>query len=178
MIRRLAIFIGSLTLIVTIVLFLNYLLIHRSLSLSLAADTRNEGVVAFAHYDHFVVPSTMVFDLRGMSAKNSPADIFRVLLQFAETQKERDYQTVKLTFRGETKFLLKGSYFKELGVEYEAQNPVYTMRTLSENLYRPDGSAAFGKWSGGLLGVLGKQMEDFTEFHKQWYINDLTKDGS
>lgn len=175
--RRLAISIGSLTLIAAAVLFANYLLVHRALSSSLDSDARNKGVAAFAHYDHFVVPGTLVFDLRGVSGTNSPADIFRVLLQFAASQKDREYQTVKLMFRGEPKFLLKGAYFKTLGVEYGTQNPVYTMRTLPENLYRPDGSEAFGTWTGGLLGVLGKQMEDFTEFHKQWYINDLAKTG-
>ena len=175
--RRLAISIGGLALIAATVLLANYLLVHRALSSSLDSDARNKGVAAIAHYDHFVVPGTLVFDLRGVSATNSPADIFRVFLQFAASQKDREYQTVKLTFRGEPKFLLKGSYFKTLGVEYGTQNPVYTMRTLSENLYRPDGSAAFGTWTGGLLGVLGKQMEDFTEFHKQWYINDLAKTG-
>ncbi len=175
--RRLAVSVGSLALIATAVLFANYLLVHHALSAALDSDSRNKGVAAFAHYDHFVVPSTLVFDLRGVSETNSPADIFRVLLQFAASQKDHDYETVKIAFRGEPKFLLKGSYFKTLGVEYGTQNPVYTMRTLPENLYRPDGSAAFGTWTGGLLGVLGKQMEDFTEFHKQWYINELAKTG-
>lgn len=64
-----------------------------------------------------------------------------------------------------------------MGVEYGTQNPVYTMRTFPENLYRPDGTAAFGTWTGGLFGVLGKQMEDFIEFHKQWYVNELAKTG-
>ena len=64
-----------------------------------------------------------------------------------------------------------------LGQEYEKQNPVYTMRTFPENVYGVDGTQAFGSWTGGLLGVLGKQMGDFSELHKQWYIADLTKSG-
>ena len=40
------------------------------------------------------------------------------------------------------------------------------MRTFPENLYRPDGQKAFGTWIGGLLGLLAKQIKDFTEFHK------------
>lgn len=47
------------------------------------------------------------------------------------------------------------------------------MRNFPENLYRPDGQRAFGSWTGGLLGVVGKQMEDFREFHKQWYVEDM-----
>ena len=49
------------------------------------------------------------------------------------------------------------------------------MRTLPENVFKMDGTAAFGTWTGGWLGVVGKQMEDFSEFHKQWYISDLAK---
>lgn len=177
MFRRFAVSIGSFAIIVAAVLFANYLLVHRGLSSVLDSDTRNNGVAAFAYYDHFVVPGTLVFDLRGVSETNSPADVFRVLLQFAASQKDRDYEAVKIAFQGEPKFLLKGAYFKTLGVEYGTQNPVYTMRTFPENLYRPDGTAAFGTWTGGLFGVLGKQMEDFIEFHKQWYVNELAKTG-
>jgi len=54
------------------------------------------------------------------------------------------------------------------------QNPVYTMRTFPQNVYALDGSPAFETWSGGLLGVLGKQLEDFSEFHKQWYLNEIS----
>ncbi len=176
--RRFAVFLGSLTLIITVVLAINYILVQRSLSTVLNSDTRNKGISALAHYDYLVNPKTLVFDLQVVSETNSPVDIFRVLLQFAATQKDCDYETVKLSFKGQTKFLLKGSYFKTLGVEFETQNPVYTMRTLPENVIKPDGTAAFGTWTGGWIGVFGKQMEDFIEFHKQWYINDLSKAGS
>ena len=49
------------------------------------------------------------------------------------------------------------------------------MRTFPENVYALDGAKAFPSWTGGLIGVTGKQMEDFAEFHKQWYIYDLTE---
>jgi hypothetical protein len=175
--RRFSFPIGALVLGVAAVLLANYFLVHHALATVLDKDPRNKGIAAFAHYDHFVVPGTLVLDLRGVAETNSAADVFRVLLQFAASQKDRNYETVKLSFRGEPKFLLRGTYFKTLGAEYGTQNPVYTMRTLPENLYRPDGTAAFGTWTGGLLGVLGKQMEDFGEFHKQWYIYDLAKTG-
>ena len=58
-------------------------------------------------------------------------------------------------------------------MEYGIQNPVYTLRSLPQNVYNLDGTQAFSTWTGGLIGVVGKQMEDLSEFHKQWYINDL-----
>jgi hypothetical protein len=156
----------------------NYFLLQRSIEAVLSSDNRNEGISVFAHYEFLVAPSTLVIDLRKISATNSPANVTRVLLQFAKTQKERKFTQVKLSHQGTQKFILKGDYFQTLGMEFGEQNPVYTMRTFSENVFKLDGTAAFGTWTGGLLGVVGKQMEDFNDFHKQWYITDLLKSRS
>ncbi len=87
--------------------------------------------------------------------------------------KKKEFETVNLKCKDKTKFVLKGDYFRRLGKEYDFQNPVYTMRTFPENVYTLDGEKAFPSWTGGLIGVTGKQMEDFAEFHQQWYIDDL-----
>jgi hypothetical protein len=47
---------------------------------------------------------------------------------------------------------------------------VYTIRTFSENVMNPDGTNAFPQWTGGMLGVLKEQMEDFDDFNKKWYL--------
>ena len=151
----------------------NYLGVQRHLGSVLAADTRNKGIRAIAHYGYFVDGGTVVFDLRDISSENSMMDVFRVFMQFSQTLKDRRFTRVELSFRGRTKFVIDGGYFQQLGQEFESQNPIYTVRTLPENLVRPDGSPAFGRWTGGLLGVLPKQMEDFTTFHRQWYLDDL-----
>lgn len=152
----------------------NYFLVHRSVQQVLESDTRNQGISVFAHYQYFVVPSVLVIDLRKVSDTNSPADVTRVLLQFAQSQKSRAFSLVTLAHMGKPKFTLKGEFFQTLGIEFGEQNPVYTMRTFPENVYNLAGTAAFETWTGGMLGVLGKQMEDFNEFHKQWYIADLS----
>lgn len=153
----------------------NYFLVHRSVQTVLTLDGRNEGIEIFAHYKYFVVPTSLVIDLRKVSGTNSPADVTRVLLQLAQSQKTNEYSKVILAHAGTDKFILKGDYFQTLGIEFGTQNPVYTMRTFPENVYQLDGTAAFETWTGGMLGVLAKQMEDFNEFHKRWYIIDLTR---
>jgi hypothetical protein len=145
----------------------NYVFVQRHLSSVVHADPRSNGITVFAHYKFFVLPRSVVFDLRRVSGESSPADVSRVLLQFAEALKDNMLTDVTLSYRGSPKFVLKGEYFHTLGIEYGTQNPVYTMRTFPENVYKLDGSPAFGTWTGGWLGVLGKQMEDFNEFHKQ-----------
>lgn len=169
------IFIVTACLLVAAIAGANFFLLQRHVQSVLADDPRNAGISVWAHYEFFVVPSTLVIDLRQVSATNSPADVTRVLLQFSKTQEQTRFEFVKLAHQGSQKFLLKGDYFQTLGQEFGTQNPVYTMRTLPENVYQIDGTPAFGTWTGGMLGVLGKQMGDFSDFHKQWYILDLAK---
>lgn len=164
----------SVCIILVLIVFLkNYISFQKPLSDVIDSDPRNDGIKFSVHYEYYVVPSTLVINVKTISGNKSPTDVFRVLLHYAEKLSEREFGRIKLSSIGKVKFVLEGSYFKMLGEEYGVQNPVYTMRTFPEFLYRPNGQRAFGSWSGGWLGVMGKQMEDFTEFHHQWYIEDM-----
>ena len=154
----------------------NHLMLGKPLADVLKSDSRNSGIHMTAHYGNYIVPSVLVLDLRKVSGKNSNADVFRVLLQYAEAIQKKEFETVNLNCKGKTNFVLKGTYVRKLGKEYDFQNPVYTMRTFPENVYTPDGKKAFPNWTGGLIGVAGKQMEDFADFHQQWYIDDLIEE--
>lgn len=151
----------------------NYINLQREMGQVADGDSRNKGIEVFAHYKYFVNPNVLVYDLRNVAGTSSPIDVTRVLLQFAERQKDKQFANVELTFKGEGKFLMEGAYFRKLGQDYSRQNAAYTLRTLPQNLYKPDGSRAFGEWTGGLLGVLTRQMEDFGNWHRAWYIDDL-----
>lgn len=153
----------------------NYLSLQRKMGEVLDKDPRNKGVKVSVHYKTYVKQSVLVYDLRGVAGTNSRLDVTRVLLQFAEQVKDRKFERVELAFRGETKFLLGGDYFQELGREYNYQNPVYTTNHMPENLRLPDGTRAYDTWTGGLLGVSLKQMQDFNDFHDRWYWRSLTK---
>ena len=60
-----------------------------------------------------------------------------------------------------------------MGYEYSFQNPVYTMRTFPEKLKLIDGSDAYPKRSGGIFIIYEKQIEDFNDFNKKWYLDEL-----
>lgn len=156
----------------------NYLSLARPLQVVIAGDSRNHGISATAHYEYYVVPSSIVFDLEDVGSNNSMADVTRVLLQYSATLRDREYSDVTLAHAGVSKFKLDGKYFHQLGADFDTQNPIYTIRTLPENVMNLDGSHAFSRWEGGWLGVFGKQMDDFNEFHKQWYVADMSKNPS
>lgn len=166
---------AALAIFVAAVFIVNPLTLQRPMSKILEADPRNDGIVVSAHYGNYLNPSELTFDLKEVSGSNSPADVSRVLFQYAEALQDRKFDQVIISYRGTQKFYFEGLYFQNLGKEYGTQNPVYTMRTLPENVFTRDGSAAFGTWTGGLLGVVGKQMEDFNEFHKQWYLSEMSR---
>ena len=154
----------------------NYVALQRPLSNTLRVDPRNEGIGVFVHYEWFVNPDVLVFDLRNVSGNNSEADVLRSLLQYAQAMQRHAFNTVILAYKGDARFMLKGAYFKQLGVEFSYQNPIYTLRTLPEHVYNLDGSPAYGEWTGGLLGVVGHQMEDLNAFGRKWFLTDAASD--
>jgi hypothetical protein len=105
------------------------------------------------------------------------ADIFRVFLQFAERVKSFKFENLIFSYKGYHKFKIRGDYFQKLGEEYSWQNPVYTTRTMPVNIYTMDGKKAYHEWYGGFIGVSLKELEDFNDFHKKWWLNDLIKEN-
>ena len=152
----------------------NYLSLNQPVLTKINSDNRNSGIEIDLHYKNYIIPNVLIFNLKNVSNDKAVADVFRVLLQTTAALEEKEFETIELAFRGKSKFKLKGSYFKELGKEYEVQNPVYTMRTFPENILEMTGQNAYSVWTGGLLGVLNKQMEDFNDFNKKWYLNELS----
>jgi hypothetical protein len=137
----------------------------------LRSDPRNSGILVSVGVRDG--GSSLVYNLTSVGPTNSMSDVFRIFLQFASAEKGRDFKAVELSARGRPKFTITGSYFKQLGQEYGTQNPVYTIRTFPENLTKMDGSRAFPTWTGGWLGVSSKQINDFNEFHQQWWLKDF-----
>jgi hypothetical protein len=154
------------------IFFVNYLNLSMPLNNVLEQDSRNSGIVLSAHYENYINPSVLVIDVKNIEGTKSAADVFRLFLNYADEMQEKRFEKVLLSCKGDQRFFIEGLYFETIGKEFSYQNPVYTMRTFSENLYEPSGARAYGTWTGGVLGVMGKQMEDFSDFHKSWYLRD------
>jgi hypothetical protein len=157
----------SLLAAVIVVYLANLLTLKLPVSNRLEEDERNEDVSISVRYGYYMRPDVLVVALND-SEQAAPVDFLRVLLQTAEELQSRSFSRVEL-HRGYThKFSMGGSYFQELGEEYEFQNPVYTARTLPEELRKPDGSQAYHNFGSGLFGI-GEEMETFNEFARDWH---------
>ena len=62
-------------------------------------------------------------------------------------------------------------------MEFGTQNPVYTLRTLPENIRNLDGTHPYGTWTGGWLGVTSRQMEDLKQFSNDWFLTEYKRKG-
>jgi hypothetical protein len=102
--------------------------------------------------------------------------VFQNLITLYILFKEEDSERIILSFKGESKFMLKGDFFKEIGSKHGIQNPIYTLRTLPQHVYNIDGTNAFVTRTGRWMGGLGQQMDDLNAFHSQWYLNELELD--
>jgi hypothetical protein len=150
----------------------NETVLEKPLQHVLLNDPRNHVVQVSARFDGWVDTHTLVFDLTSISGNASTVDIFRVLLQYAQAQKDHSFTKVILAAYGRKKFVLPGAYFQQLGADYSTENPVYTMRTFAHHVLAMDGSRPFPEVEGGILYVLPMEMEQFTAFNRRWYLND------
>jgi hypothetical protein len=142
--------------------------VHRAL----AGETDASMIV----YRRWLISSSqIVVDVRSVEGNQSMVGMDRMLFKSAEALQNQSFDEIALASGGKTRFLMDGSYFQEIGATFQTQNPVYTMRTMQEHLKNPDGTPAFGAWSGGWLGVLGQQMEDHNEFHQRWWLRDFAE---
>ena len=152
----------------------NYFTIESTSKLNTDTDIRNNGISYSIHYKYYIVPSTLVFDLKEVPLDKAPVDVFRVFLQSSEALKDKTFKYVEISYKGKTKFMLQGDYFSTLGNEYGLQNPMYTTRTFPENLLDQDGNRAYSVWGGGMIGVLSSQIKDFNDFTDKWYLEEIT----
>jgi hypothetical protein len=146
--------------------------LQKPLEKVLASDPRNHAIHPTAHFDGWIDTESLVFDLNKVADDSTQADIFRVFLQYAKAQKDRHFKRVVLAAYGKKKFIVPGEYFQQLGQEFGTQNPAYTFRTFAHHVATPDGARPFPEMDGGLLWVLGRELEQFSEFNKEWYLND------
>ncbi len=118
-----------------------------------------------AHYQYYVIPGVVVYDLEGLSVRQTPIDVQTALLEFAKKVKDKRYTRVDLAYRGEKKFSIDGASFMKLGNEYANHNFDYVLYKFP-SLFR--GQAA--------PTAHGTDRDALLEFHRQWYGQDqLTK---
>lgn len=138
----------------------------------LGRDDRNAVTSVHVYRSWLIHPRDITVDLVASDGA-ATVDLTRAIFQAAEALKGREFGRVILAHQGKPMFMMEGAAFSQLGQEYSSgQNPIYLIRTLPEQLYLPDGTAAYGSWTGGWLGVLGRQLDDVNAFGRAWMTGE------
>ncbi len=143
----------------------NMLLVQQPMNQVLKENSAFAGMEVSAHYQYWVVPGVVVYDLRQLGVRQTPIDVHTAFLEFAKKMREKKLQRVDLSYKGTTKFSIDGNSFQQVGNEYAKQNFDYVLYRLPR-LFHSVGSHP------AALPVGDKNRDALLQFHRQWYGND------
>jgi len=142
----------------------NLFLLQQPMDDVLSNSTAFSGMQVSAHYQYWIVPGVVVYDLRELSVRQTPIDVHTAFLEFAKRLQEKKYDRVELSYRGTTKFSIDGGSFQQLGREYAKKNFDYVLYSFPR-LFQAE---------NGARKPTGPTNRDLLlQFHRQWYGQDV-----
>jgi hypothetical protein len=146
----------------------NLILLQEPVNDILHENAAFRGMEVSAHYQYYVIPGVVVYDLKGLSFRQTPIDVHTAFLEFANKLKAKRYSRVELSYKGTTKFSIDGASFMKLGEEYSKRNFEYVLYNVPR-LFRPEEGTK-------PIPPTATDRDTLLEFHRRWYGEDvLTK---
>jgi predicted nucleic acid-binding Zn ribbon protein len=146
----------------------NVVLLQEPVNDILRENSALRGMKVSAHYEYWVLPGVVVYDLEELSFRQTPIDVHTAFLEFAKKLKTKRYSRVDLSYRGTTKFSIDGASFARLGEEYAKRNFDYVLYSFPRLFRAADGTAPLPPGT--------TERDQLLEFHRRWYGQDqLTK---
>lgn len=158
------IFIGTPMLAALAGYFANYVLLQRPMNQILEQNAAYNGMKVSTHYQYWVVPGVLVYDLKELNAELDPLHVHTALLQFAHDMKSRKYDRVELHFRGKQRLHVDGETFRKVGEEYGRKNFQFALFEFAKRA-RPAPGTEAPKLPNG-------PNEALVNFHRIWYANE------
>lgn len=146
----------------------NLLLLQEPLNDVLKQKAAFNGMSVSAHYQYYVIPGVVVYDIEGLSVRQTPIDVHTAFLEFAKKLKAKRYSRVELSYKGTTKYSIDGASFKKLGEEYAKRNFDWVLYSFARLVRPEDGTQP--------LDDSVSDRDALLDFHRQWYGQDaMTK---
>ena len=142
----------------------NLFLLQEPMNQVLHENSAFSGMDVSAHYEYWIVPGVVVYDLRELSFRQTPIDVHTAFLEFAKRLRERRYKRIELSYRGIAKFEIDGNAFRRVGEEYAKRNfdyVLYTFPRLIHSLRR-----------GRAIPANDSDRDALVQFHREWYGQD------
>ena len=141
----------------------NVFLLQDPMNHILRENAAFSGMQVSAHYQYWIVPGVVVYDLRALSVRQTPIDVHTAFLEFAKKLRGRRFSRIELSYRGTTKFELDGRAFSRLGEEYAKRNFDYVLYTFPRLFHSRDGRP---------IGPGSSDRDALLQFHREWYGQD------
>jgi predicted nucleic acid-binding Zn ribbon protein len=158
------VFVGTPLVAALVGLGANMLLLQRPVDAILEQNAAFQGMDVSAHYQYWVVPGVVVYDLRSLSFRQRPIDVHTAFLEFARELKEKNVRRVELAYKGNTRFSIAGDDFRKIGEEYEKKNFDYVLYTFPK-LFQDEAEPKLKEDSAS-------DRDSLLQFHKRWYGDD------
>lgn len=139
----------------------NMFLLQQPMNDVLKQNVAFQGMNVSAHYEYWVVPGVVVYDLKSVSVKQTPIDVHTAFLEFAKKLKEKKFSRVELSYRGVQKFSIDGASFARLGDEYSKRNFDFVLRAFPSLFHSDQGKP-----------LPSGEQDALRQFHRQWYGED------
>lgn len=152
------IFVGTPLLAALIGYGANVVLLQQPMNDVLKDNVAFKGMSVSAHYEYWVVPGVVKYDLQSLSVRQTPIDVHTALLEFAKRVRARRFSRVDISFRGVTKFSVSGAAFQRLGDEYDKKNFDYVLYAFPRT-FQHDAHTTTNR-------------DALVQFHKHWYGDD------
>ncbi len=165
--KRKLVFVGTPLIAAVIGYSANAILLQQPVNEVLKENAAFNGMEISAHYQYYMVPGVVVYDLRSIGVRQTPIDVHTAFLEFAKKVRANRYRRVELSYRGTTKFSIDGASFHRIGEEYAKRNFDYVLYTVPHLFHRegPSKSTAAAKSSAS-------DRDALLQFHRQWYGED------
>src|SRR4051812_5086282 len=163
--KRKLVFVGTPLIAAIVGYSANLVLLQQPVNAVLHEHSAFNGMEVSAHYQYYMVPGVVVYDLRTIGVRQTPIDVHTAFLELAKKVRDKRYQRVDLSYRGTTKFSIDGASFHKLGDEYAKRNFDYVLYTFPRLFHRV----------GAPTLVPPSSVSDrdaLLQFHRQWYGDD------
>jgi hypothetical protein len=163
--NRKLIFVGTPLIAAIIGYTANLILLQQPVNEVLKENAAFRGMEVSAHYQYWVVPGVVVYDLKSLDMEQTPLDVHKAFLEFAKKLRDKKYSRVELSYRGATKFSMSGAAFTRLGDEYARHNLKFVLYEFTK-LFRSEDAAQPKKIEGET------DADALLQFHRQWWGED------
>jgi hypothetical protein len=158
------VFVGTPVLATIIGYLANFLFLQQPMNEILQSNSAFQGMSVSAHYEYWIVPGVVVYDLKRLGTESTPLQVHTAFLEYARKMKDRDFDRVNLRFRGQDRFMLEGQEFRRAGLEYANRNFSWVLFDLPR-LFHATGRVTQPPDSSDADALL--------EFHRRWYADEL-----